>query len=137
MENKLDEIQTGNDSRSKILTDFYSSLLNEIDTFNKDPKVVVEKIEPVKTGEKCPVCGADLVIREGRYGKFIGCSNYPTCSYIKKEPKKEAEKVGGELVYRDSRKGRFIACSNFPKCRYTESIAKDETSNDENKSAKD
>ncbi len=144
MENKLDEIQTGNDSHSKILTDFYSSLLNEIDTFNKDPKVVVEKIEPVKTGEKCPVCGADLVIREGRYGKFIGCSNYPTCSYIKKEPKKEAEKVGrkcpkcgGELVYRDSRKGRFIACSNFPKCRYTESIAKDETSNDENKSAKD
>lgn len=45
----------------------------------------MEKLPDVKTGEKCPNCGADLVIRKGKYGQFVACSNYPTCKFIQKE----------------------------------------------------
>lgn len=46
--------------------------------------IKMDKIQPEKTGEQCPECGGDLVIRKGRYGTFVACSNYPTCKYIKK-----------------------------------------------------
>jgi DNA topoisomerase-1 len=77
----------------------------------------------------CQKCGAELLVKKGRYGEFVACSNYPDCSYIEKE-EKEAPKTldemcpecGKPLVLRKSKKSEFIACSGFPKCHYTRSI---------------
>ena len=133
MESKLDEIEAGKVDRVSVLRDFYQSFHNEVEQYNVAPKLVVDKPEPKKTGEKCPECGADLVERKSKYGTFIACGNYPTCKYVKKE-KKEVEYVGrkcpdcgNELVYRTSKKGKFIACSGFPKCRHMEAIQSEQT----------
>ena len=87
----------------------------------------MEKKEAEKTGEVCPDCGGDLVVRKGRYGEFVACSNYPKCKYIKKEEKQEKApvvevcdciKCGHKIVERKTRKGKiFYGCSNFPKCK--------------------
>ena len=91
-----------------------------------------QKPAPQKTDIVCDQCGHAMVIKEGRYGKFTACSNYPDCKNILKDKKHSApaEKVGrlcpedsGELLYRNGKFGKFIACVNFPKCKYTEKIA--------------
>ena len=78
--------------------------------------------EPEATGERCPRCEAELVTKTGRFGPFIGCSNYPDCKYIKKEPPKETGEpcpdCGEPLVERRGRFGPFVGCSTYPKCRY-------------------
>ena len=137
MELKLDEIETGKSVRVDVLRNFYESFSKEIEQYNVAPKLVVEKPEPEKTGEKCPECGSDLVVRKSKYGTFVACSDYPNCKYIKKE-KKEVEYVGrkcpdcgNDLVYRSSKKGRFIACLGFPKCRHME-VIQNESNSEEN-----
>ena len=122
MEVKLDDVQEGNESRIKILTDFYNP-------FEERIKVAYEKMypdEPEKTGENCPLCGSPLVFKKGKNGKFIGCSNFPTCRYVKKEETSPAietgemcPECGKPLVERKSARGNnFVACSGFPKCHY-------------------
>ncbi|MFN2588348.1 MAG: type I DNA topoisomerase [Actinomycetota bacterium] len=78
--------------------------------------------EPEGTGEQCPNCGSELVARSGRFGPFVGCSSYPECKYIKKEPPKETgEKCpncGSGLVEKRGRFGPFTGCSNYPECKY-------------------
>ena len=79
--------------------------------------------EPEATGEKCPRCGSELVAKSGRFGPFVGCSNYPDCKYIKREPPKDTGETcpecgEGNLVERRGRFGPFVGCSNYPKCRY-------------------
>ena len=122
METNLDRIQNGEIDEKKVISDFYYPF---IEKFNEVKDIMYK--EPLKkTGEKCPICGSDLVIRNGKYGEFIACSNYPTCKYIKKEEKEPPKEVGrncpncgSPLVYRKNKKGEtFIGCSNFPKCRY-------------------
>ena len=127
MEKKLDNIEDGSQSRSKILNEFYYPF---IEHFNEVSKVMYkEKFE--ETGDMCPLCGAPLVIKEGKNGTFVGCSNFPTCKYVKKEEveKPELTKIGekcpecgGELVLREKNGSTFVSCSNFPKCRYTRKI---------------
>jgi len=82
-------------------------------------KVEVEEPEP--TGEKCPKCGSDLVRKKGRFGLFVGCSNYPECRYI--QPKTTGVKCpecsAGELVEKRSKRGRiFFACDQYPDCKF-------------------
>lgn len=122
MENNLDRIQNGEADEKKVISDFYFPF---IDKFNEVKDQMYK--EPLKkTGEQCPVCGSDLVVRKGRYGEFVACSNYPSCKYIKKEEKEKPIEVGrncpncgSPLVYRKNKKGdTFIGCSNFPNCRY-------------------
>ena len=84
--------------------------------------------EPI--GEKCPECGGELLKRNGRFGEFIACSNFPKCRYsrnlsgeqkIKKEPAKigvKCPECGGEIVERVSKRGKFYGCSNYPKCNF-------------------
>ena len=85
--------------------------------------------ESIDTGEKiCPKCGGKLIIKNGIYGAFLGCENYPKCKYTEKIKKNNSEvvgkcpKCGGDLVKRSGKYGEFIGCSNYPKCRYTEKI---------------
>ncbi|HET7481320.1 MAG TPA: type I DNA topoisomerase [Actinomycetota bacterium] len=78
--------------------------------------------DPEGTGEPCPECGNELVAKSGRFGPFVGCSNYPKCRYIKKEPPKETGETcpdcGSPLVEKKGRFGPFTGCSNYPECKY-------------------
>jgi len=78
--------------------------------------------DPEGTGEKCPDCGAELVARSGRFGPFVGCSNYPECKFIKKEPPKETGEscpdCESPLVEKRGRFGPFVGCSNYPTCKF-------------------
>ena len=78
--------------------------------------------EPASTGEKCPECEGDLVTRRGRFGDFVGCANYPTCKYIKKDPPKETGELcpncGSALIEKRGRYGAFVGCSNYPECKF-------------------
>ena len=81
MESKLDEIEVGNKDWVKVLSDFYPSFHELI--LKAGSSVSKVKMEEKKTGETCPDCGADLVVKEGRFGQFIACSNFPECKYTR------------------------------------------------------
>jgi DNA topoisomerase-1 len=75
--------------------------------------------EPEVIDEKCPKCGSPMVIRSGRFGKFIACSQYPACKTTK--PVSTGMKCpvdGGDIVERRSKRGKFWGCSNYPKCTF-------------------
>ena len=80
-------------------------------------------VEPEKVGEPCPECGADLLIKLGRFGKFIGCANYPTCRFTRPLVAKidvKCPKDGGDVAERRTRNGRvFYGCVNYPACDFT------------------
>ena len=131
MENELDDIAEGNRISKESLQQFYDKFQPLVDKAYQN----MEKKEAEKVGELCPECGSELVYREGRFGKFVSCSAYPTCRYTRKiEQEKKEEPVllseicpecGSPLIKRKSRYGNyFIGCSAFPKCRY---IQKDES----------
>ena len=132
MESELDEIADNKRDNVQSLRDFY----DKFEPLLKDAYEKMEKKEAEKTGEKCPQCGADLVYRTGRYGKFIACSNFPECRYIqslkteKEEPEhtgKICPECGAELLKRKSRYGNyFLGCSNYPKCKHIENIEGEE-----------
>lgn len=120
MEHELDEIADEKLDNIKVLKEFYDKFEPLVEVAFKE----MEKKAPEKTGETCPECGADLVIRKGRYGTFTACSNYPECKYIKKEEPKIVEimpcpKCDGKIVLKKTRKGKnFYGCSNYPKCDF-------------------
>ena len=121
MEQDLDEIAEAKKDNIEVLHEFYDEFEPLVEKAFKE----MEKKAPVSTGETCPECGGDLVIRKGKYGEFVACSNYPTCKYIKKE-KKEITEVckcpkcdKGMIVERKTKKGKiFYGCNNYPKCNY-------------------
>ncbi len=120
MENDLDLIAENKQDNIQLLKDFYGKFEPMVEgAFEK-----MEKKEAEKTGETCPECGSDLVIRNGRFGTFTACSNYPTCKYIKKEEKETIEladcpKCSGKIIEKRTRKGKnFYGCSNYPKCDF-------------------
>ncbi len=136
MEEDLDLIAENKLSSLKTLQDFYNTFEPLLDNAYQK----MEKVEPEKVGEACPLCGADLVYREGRYGKFISCSTYPSCKYTRALKEKKDGEVNGELleekcpecgsplIRRKSRYGTyFTGCSSFPKCRYILKEPKKET----------
>lgn len=119
MEEDLDKIAEGNKVWNKVLDNFYKNFEPLVEVAFKD----MEKKAPEETGETCPECGKPLVVRKGRYGEFIACSNYPECKYIKKEEKKQVEvskcpNCDGMLIERKTKKGKvFYGCNNFPNCK--------------------
>ena len=119
MENELDEIAEAKINNVQVLKDFY----NKFEPLVEDAFKHMEKKEATPTGETCPECGNPLVVRNGRYGEFIACSNYPECKYIKKEEVEVKEvgtcpNCGGKIVEKKSRKGKvFYGCNNYPKCK--------------------
>ena len=121
MESDLDRIASGDEQWANVIERFYKP-------FEEDVKAAEEKIPEMKMeleliGRACPKCEHDLVIRWGRYGKFISCSNFPECRHT--EPWLEKIGVtcpldGGDVVDRKTRKGRtFYGCSNYPECDFT------------------
>ncbi len=120
METDLDKVAEGKEVWYELLEKFYNDFAPLVEKAFKG----MEKDEPVSTGEKCPDCGKDLVIRYGKFGQFTACSGYPECKYIKKEEKKIVEvckcpKCEGTIIEKKTRKGKiFYGCTNFPQCKY-------------------
>lgn len=118
MESDLDKIADDNLDNIKVLRTFY----DEFEPLVKTAFTEMEKKAPKLTGETCPECGSDLVIRKGRYGEFTACSNYPTCKYIKQEKKEivticKCPKCEGDIIEKKTRRGKvFYGCNKYPKC---------------------
>ena len=121
MEQELDEVAEGDRNWVDVVREFYEPFEVQLERARElMPEV---KAEPELIDRKCPECDNQLLIRYGRYGKFIGCSNFPECRHT--EPWLEKIGVlcpldGGELAERRTRKGRtFYGCSNYPECEFT------------------
>jgi len=125
METELDEIAGGNRDNIQFLKIFWDKFTPLVT--NAYDNMAKKELE--KTGELCPDCGKDLVIRQGRYGKFISCSGFPDCKHTKKIEKPASEQpemtdqvcpeCGSFLLKRKNRYGSyFYGCSSFPKCRF-------------------
>jgi DNA topoisomerase-1 len=121
MEEKLDQIAWGGQEWVPVLEEFYAPFEQDVQTAEANmPKVEVAEM-PI--GEACERCGHDLIIRYGRFGKFIACSNFPECRYTRPFVLKigvACPKCGADLVERKTKKGRiFYGCSTYPECDWT------------------
>lgn len=119
MEDELDEIANGNKQWVTMMKDFYAPFEKSLETVGQAARV---KIEAEQTDQTCPECGAPLVIRHGRFGKFFSCSKFPECRFTKpfvEETNLTCPKDGGKVIIKKTRKGRkFYGCSNYPKCDF-------------------
>ena len=121
MEDDLDKIADGNLIWYQLLERFYNDFEPKVEVAFKE----MEKKPPEETGESCPNCGNPLVVKQSKYGKFIACSNYPECKYIKpRETNKEIVEImdcpncDGKIVEKTTRKGKiFYGCNHYPKCK--------------------
>jgi DNA topoisomerase-1 len=121
MEEDLDRIASGERPWVDTIRQFYTPFSLQVS--EADARIPERKNELEPIGRDCPECGHALVIRYGRYGKFISCSNFPNCRYTEAWLEKigvHCPKDGGEIVERKTRKGRlFYGCANYPNCDFT------------------
>ena len=118
MEDELDGIEEGETDWVVVLKSFYSPFIHSVEAAKVDMKDVKREIIP--TDEICNLCGKPMIIKWGRRGKFLSCSDYPTCKNAKSITTgvKCPLDCGGELVQRRSKRGMFYGCTNYPKCTY-------------------
>jgi DNA topoisomerase-1 len=121
MEDDLDKVASGEMQWTAAMREFYEPFKEQV--LKAQAEMPVTKSGPEPIGRKCPEDGGELVIRYGRYGKFISCSNFPSCRYTEPWLEKigvKCPKDGGEIVERKTRKGRtFYGCANYPTCDFT------------------
>lgn len=121
MEEDLDRIASGNETWRSVVEAFYGPFSRDLQRAEK--KIPEMKTGPEPIGRACPECGHELVIRWGRFGKFISCSNFPECRHTEPWLEKtgaSCPKDGGDIVERKTRKGRtFFGCINYPQCDFT------------------
>jgi len=121
MEKDLDAVALGDTEWKSVIQEFYESFEPKLK--KAQDEMPEHKSEPEKVNRPCPECGHDLVIRWGRFGKFISCSNFPKCRYTEPILEKIGVKCpedGGDIIQRKTRKGRvFYGCSNYPECQFT------------------
>ena len=135
MEDKLDSIEHKKNTTLGIISDFYAKFEKDlIAALNSDERIRVE-ITTEESDVVCEDCGAKMIYKNGRFGKFLACPNYPNCKNTKaldkdgnllKEEKQEpqlagfaCEICGSDMVVRRGKFGSFYACSNYPNCTYT------------------
>jgi DNA topoisomerase-1 len=121
MEDNLDKIAAGEQAWEGIIQEFWGPFTDQVE--HAEAEMPEVKAEPEYIGRECPKCGRELMVRYGRYGKFISCSGFPECRHT--EPWLEKIGVtcpldGGDMVERRTRKGRiFYGCANYPECEFT------------------
>ena len=124
METHLDDIANGERDSVQELSNFYGAFEPLLQKAYDE----MEKKELERVGKTCPQCGSELVYRNGRFGKFISCIDFPKCRYTESENNEENETdklcptCGAKMVRKKGRYGYFIACSNYPECKTIESL---------------
>jgi DNA topoisomerase I len=135
LEDDLDAVSRGEKDWIPLLNDFWQPFTKLIT--EKDESVQRKDVTQEAIDEKCPECDSPLSIRLGRNGRFIGCTNYPECSYTRNlnddgtqanEPEvvegRNCPKCESQLVIKTGRYGKFIGCSNYPACKHIEPLEK-------------
>jgi len=120
MEEELDNIEDGKKEWISVIRNFYEPFLKKLEEAKQRMKSV--KRQAVKTDEVCEECGKPMVIKWGRRGRFLSCSDFPVCRNAKSITtgvKCPEENCDGELVERKSSRGMFYGCTKYPKCTYT------------------
>lgn len=152
MENELDGIESGKDTMKEVLENFWKDFSKQLEEAEKKIGENTIEIPPEETDIICEKCGSRMVVRNGRFGKFAACPNYPTCRNTKplvakdangssdekdaeearKEEKKapivtdmKCEKCGADMILRTGKFGSFYACSRYPECKFTKARMKD------------
>ena len=147
MEKELDEIEDGNEEMLNVLRRFWADFAKQLEEAEKTIKENAIEVPPEETDIVCDKCGSRMVVRNGRFGKFAACPNYPTCRNTKpltapaaadteentesadgtETAQKKApivadfkcEKCGSDMVLRTGKFGSFYACSRYPECKFT------------------
>lgn len=138
MENQLDEIENGNATMLDMLSKFYEGFSRELEEAEKTVSKETYEAPVEETDIICEKCGSRMIVKNGRYGRFAACPNYPECKNTKQLNKSgtaEAEKepeiapfkcefCGSDVVVRQGRYGAFYACSRYPECKFTKQKVK-------------
>jgi len=133
MEDELDQIALGKLEWQKSIDKFYKPFMQNLE--QKTEEVSKKELTEEATDEKCPKCRKPMVIKMGRFGKFLACSDYPECKTTQPigddgkaaEPEKtdeKCEKCNSPMTIKRGRFGKFLACSNYPECKNTKAILK-------------
>ena len=141
MEDDLDGIEQGNVAMKGVLEDFWKGFERELSEADEKMKDAELDVPVEETDIICDKCGSKMVVKNGRFGKFAACPNYPQCKNTKPltSPEKEEQKekkqqvvadfkcelCGGDMVQRSGRYGSFFACANFPTCSFTKQKTRD------------
>ena len=147
MEDNLDDVENGDREMNQVLSDFYVKFEKDLEKAEKEIEKGNYKVAAKETNIICEKCGSRMVIKNGRFGKFAACPNYPECKNTKpidadgnllkveEKPSQEevkyapddvrCEKCGKRMVIKKGRFGSFFACENYPECKTTKAIAKD------------
>jgi DNA topoisomerase-1 len=141
METKLDEVEEGRVDKVQLLREFYGPFEQAVNTAHQTMERV--KPAPIETEFTCPQCGQKMMLRQSRFGPFLGCSGYPRCKTVlntdgtpreeqtKSEPQitdQTCPKCGKPLVEREGRFGKFLGCSGYPKCKTVVKLPNEELS---------
>ncbi len=127
METQLDEIELGKVKWQDVVDSFYQKFHEELDFASKQIGVTIAKSSPEPSDIKCDKCGSMMVYRDGKFGRFLACSNFPQCKNTKNinQPVNQVEEIGkcpkcaGVVSAKYSKKGKlFFGCDNYPKCDY-------------------
>ena len=121
LEENLDKVEEGSIEWKEVIREFYAKFAVDLDKAEKEINKI--EIKPEESEEKCDKCGRNMVIKIGRYGKFLACPGFPDCRNIKPLLEETGVKCPscetGNIVVRRSKKGRkFFGCSNFPECDF-------------------
>jgi DNA topoisomerase-1 len=134
LEEDFDKIAEGKKEWVPVIREFYGPFHKNLETKSQEIKKenILEKLD-----KKCPECGGDLLVRFGRFGKFIACNNFPNCRYTEKteEDKKieqensgeTCDKCGAPMVLKRGKYGAFLGCSKYPDCKNIKKITSDKT----------
>ncbi len=147
MEDDLDDVESGDKDMTAVLEKFYAKFAKDLDKAEKEIEKGNYKVAAKETDIICEKCGSRMIIKNGRFGKFAACPNYPECkntkpidsdgNLLKTEEKAapeevkyapedvKCEKCGSRMVIKKGRFGSFYACENYPECKTTKAIAKD------------
>ncbi|MBQ7376061.1 MAG: type I DNA topoisomerase [Clostridia bacterium] len=142
METDLDRIENGKMEMNQVLTEFWSDFEKELSAAEDKMKDASFEVPVEETDIICDKCGSKMIVKNGRFGKFAACPNYPQCRNTKplvakstEEEEKAEKKVvvadfkcelcGADMVQRSGRYGSFFACSRFPECNFTKQKTKD------------
>jgi DNA topoisomerase-1 len=128
MEKEFDQVENGMKTWQNVVREFYDPFVVKLnDAREEAEKLREETVE--KTDKKCPKCGRPMIIRWGRYGKFLACSGFPECKHsenlTEEKSNKKCPECDRDLITRHGRFGKFLACSGYPECRHTENVAHD------------